>query len=360
MSEVRLIGVVKRFGGGAAVSGVSFVARQGEITTLLGPSGCGKTTLLRMIAGLDTPDEGEIWIGDTLVSSPTRGVSVPPNRREIGMVFQSYAIWPHRTVAQNLAYPLEIRGMKRGAIDDRVHEVCRLLRLDGLEARYPSQLSGGQQQRVALGRAIIYEPRLLLLDEPLANLDVKIRETVRFELRSLQAELGFTTIYVTHDQAEAMVLSDNMLVLNKGRVMQEGHPEAVYNQPASRFVADFIGQSNFIEAEVEDVTANMAVLRIPQIGRLKAMLPSGTRLGKVTLCVRPEDLSLRAADGGAPREAEFRGRLRSRAFLGSLALYKVAVGDLQLFVQTDAASDPKITPDAEVIVRIDERRVKVL
>ena len=199
MSAVRIENLVKRFGDFVAVNDVSITAEEGRLTTLLGPSGCGKTTTLRMTSGLETPDAGDIWIGDDLVASPARGVNVAPEHRNVGMVFQSYAIWPHKTAFENVAYPLKLRRMSKAEIRGRVEEVFSLLRLEGLEGRYPGQLSGGQQQRVALGRSIVYQSRLLLLDEPLANLDAKVREAVRLELKELQRQLKFTTVYVTHD-----------------------------------------------------------------------------------------------------------------------------------------------------------------
>ena len=222
--------LTKEFGGVRSVDHICFRAEEGKLTTLLGPSGCGKTTTLRMIAGLEAPTSGEIWLGDDLVCAPAKHVHLASERRNIGMVFQSYAIWPHMSAFDNVAYPLIARGKSNAHVRTKVSRMFPLLRLHGLENRYPNQLSGGQQQRVALARALVYEPKVLLLDEPLANLDAKIREAVRFELKVLQTQLRFTAIYVTHDQSEAMGLSDKIIVLDRGKIIQEGTPAQIYSR----------------------------------------------------------------------------------------------------------------------------------
>ncbi len=365
MSEVRLTGLVKRFGDSVtAVDHVTITAEEGKLTTLLGPSGCGKTTTMRMIAGLETPDEGEIWIGDQLVASPSKGVNVPPEKRDVGMVFQSYAVWPHKTVFENIAYPLRIRRRAKAEIKAKVAEALRLLELEGLEKRYPGQLSGGQQQRVALGRAMVYEPRLVLLDEPLANLDAKVRETVRFELKELQRKTNFTMIYVTHDQAEAMVLSDKIVVMDHGRVLQEGRPLDIYFRPATEFVAGFIGQSNFTKATLRSSQGGYGVVDLDGGISLRIALPQPVaEKSEVLLCIRPEDFELLS---GAPRSPEdgrnvLEGTIETRAFLGNIVHLWVSCNGWRIRVQADPGFEFQHRDDnGKLYMRIREDRVKVL
>ena len=241
MSEVRIEHVFKRFGDVTAVSDFDLTVKDGEFVSLLGPSGCGKTTSLRMIAGFERATEGEIYIGDHCVSSHIKNTFVPPEKRDIGMVFQSYAVWPHMTVTENVAYPLKIQKVPKEERAARVAEMLKLVHLDEYGSRYPHQLSGGQQQRVALARALVMRPGLLLLDEPLSNLDAKLRESMRFEISSIQKELGITVIYVTHDQSEAMTMSDRVVVMSRGVIQQIGTPYEIYRNPANKMVADFIG-----------------------------------------------------------------------------------------------------------------------
>ena len=243
----------KRFGSVLAVDGVSLTVADGRLLTLLGPSGCGKTTTLRMIAGLEQNDSGRVAIGGRIVSDPAHGVFVTPERREIGMVFQSYAIWPHMTVFANVAYPLEVRHRPAAEIRARVIESLQLMEMAQLAERPATALSGGQQQRVAIARALVFRPRVLLMDEPLSNLDAKLREQMRVELRALQQRLGITTVYVTHDQEEAMALSDEIAVMHEGRVLQLAPPETIYARPASRTVAAFVGTPNLLDAKAREV-----------------------------------------------------------------------------------------------------------
>src|SRR6266540_6528768 len=242
MASIQIERVTKRFGAMHAVRELSLEVLDREFVTLLGPSGCGKTTLLRLIAGFMAPDEGVIRAGAVTLSTPA--AVVPPERRGMGMVFQNYAVWPHKTVYQNVAFGLEVRRVPKSATRTRVARVLELVNLTGLEGRYPSELSGGQQQRVALARSLVVEPSILLLDEPLSNLDAKLRERMRTEIKTLQRRTGITFIYVTHDQAEAMALSDRIVVFNGGRVQQIGSPRDVYERPANLFVADFMGLVN--------------------------------------------------------------------------------------------------------------------
>ncbi len=265
MPEVKLLNVTKRYGKVAAIDSLTLFVNEGEILTLLGPSGCGKTTTLRCIAGFAMPDSGQIYIGNQDVTR------LPPEKRDIGFVFQNYALWPHMTVYQNIAFGLKLRKLSKSEIDKRIQEILSLVKLHGMESRFPRQLSGGQQQRVALARALALRPRVLLLDEPLSNLDAKLREEMRFEIRDLQRQFRITTVYVTHDQAEALVLSDRIAILNQGRLMQLGTPVEVYDYPANRFVADFIGLCNFFEAEVVEQTLDSTVFCIS--GKFKIETP---------------------------------------------------------------------------------------
>src|SRR5690349_5350313 len=244
--------IVKRFGRVTAVDGVSFEVKQGAVLTLLGPSGCGKTTTLRVVAGFERPDEGEVDIEGRTVVAPARGAFVPPEKRGLGMVFQSYAIWPHMTVFQNVAYGLVARRVPAADIRRRVEQALAMVGLAGLGERPATRLSGGQQQRVALARSLVGEPRVLLLDEPLSNLDAKLRERMRVELKQLQKRLGVTTVYVTHDQTEALALSDRIIVMEAGRIVQQGDGREIYRHPRSRFVVDFVGHANLVDGTVTD------------------------------------------------------------------------------------------------------------
>jgi iron(III) transport system ATP-binding protein len=312
--KIGVSGLCKRFGANVVVNRATFTIEEGELFTLLGPSGCGKTTLLRLIAGFYAPDEGEIRFGDRVVND------VPPHERGIGMVFQNYALWPHMTVFENAAYGLKLRKVAREQIASRIQAVLAKVHLAGLEGRYPGQLSGGQQQRVALARALVLNPKILLLDEPLSNLDAKIRIQVRAEIRKLQQELGITTVYVTHDQEEALTLSDRIAVFNQGRVFQVGPPKTLYERPANRFVADFIGINNLIEGTVQ--SANGALVVRTAIGELRANADARFKPGdRCVLSVRPENASL--SEKG---ENLLPGKVAFAAYLGNTLRYDVDVG----------------------------------
>jgi iron(III) transport system ATP-binding protein len=309
----------KRFGANVVVDRATFAIEEGELFTLLGPSGCGKTTLLRLIAGFYAPDEGEVRFGDKVVNH------VPPHERGIGMVFQNYALWPHMTVAQNIAYGLKLRKLPREEIGQRIKGVLDKVKLSGLEDRYPGQVSGGQQQRVALARALVLNPKILLLDEPLSNLDAKIRVQVRAEIRKLQKELGITTVYVTHDQEEALTLSDRIAVFNQGRIFQVGPPKELYERPANRFVADFIGINNLIDGTVQSVNGSLRVKTA--LGEIRALPDSRFKAGdRCVVSVRPENASLEArADNSV------NGRIAFAAYLGNTLRYDVDLGQGTIF-----------------------------
>jgi iron(III) transport system ATP-binding protein len=313
--EIAVLGVVKRFGAVMAVDRADLTVRDGELFTLLGPSGCGKTTLLRLLAGFYQPDAGEIRFGDRVVSG------LAPYERNIGMVFQNYALWPHMTVAGNITYGLRLRKLRTAEIAARLAEGLRKVNLTGFESRYPGQLSGGQQQRVALARALVLNPDLLLLDEPLSNLDAKIRVQVRAEIKKLQRELGITTIYVTHDQEEALSLSDRVAVMKDGRVLQVGAPKELYERPRTRFVADFVGTNNLVPGRVrEHAGADLVV--DTAVGALRAV-SSGPVGERCVLAIRPENVAIDAGGGGAAGANVVRGRVSFVAYLGSALRYDV-------------------------------------
>jgi len=323
-----------------AVDDISFGIASGRFLTLLGPSGCGKTTTLRCLAGLERPDAGRIVLDDTVVFDAAAGVFVPASERGIGMVFQSYAIWPHMTVFENVAFPLRVarrRRYGRGEIDRRVSEALDLVHLGGFAARPATALSGGQQQRLALARGIVHEPKILLLDEPLSNLDAKLREQMRIELKRLQARLGITTVYVTHDQSEALALSDEIAVFEAGRIAQRGSPQEIYRAPKSRFVADFIGSANFIAGEASgpgrDGLVAVATPHGPFLCPFVRPVEPGTR---VLIAARPEDLALTTRHPGAELNVMV-GKIAYRVFLGELIDYIVEhdSGEIRVRAQPD-------------------------
>jgi iron(III) transport system ATP-binding protein len=323
--RISVANLTKRFGQQAAVSDVSLSVEEGEMFTLLGPSGCGKTTLLRLIAGFYTPDTGTIHFDDRLVNE------VPPHERGIGMVFQNYALWPHMKVSENVSYGLKLRKISSSEISGRVQGVLEKVKLTGLGGRYPGQLSGGQQQRVALARALVLNPQILLLDEPLSNLDAKIRVQVRAEIRKLQKELGITTIYVTHDQEEALTLSDRIAVFNQGKVFQIGPPKALYERPANRFVADFIGINNLADGTVRAIEGALRTLRVETaVGEISAIHDERLRVGdRCVICIRPENAAVDGETGG--ERNHLKGRISFAAYLGNTLRYDVDLGNGVIF-----------------------------
>jgi ABC-type Fe3+/spermidine/putrescine transport system ATPase subunit len=312
---VEIAGVTKRFGAVTAVDRVDLAVADGELFTLLGPSGCGKTTLLRLLAGFYQPDAGTIRFGERVVNG------LPPYERRIGMVFQNYALWPHMTVADNIGYGLRLRKLPAAEIRERLGEGLRKVNLTGFDSRYPGQLSGGQQQRVALARALVLNPDILLLDEPLSNLDAKIRIQVRAEIRRLQQELRITTIYVTHDQEEALSLSDRVAVMRDGHVLQVGPPRELYERPRTRFVADFVGTNNLVPGEVEGDGGRGGDLVVrTALGSLRA-IANGAVAGRCVLAVRPENVALGGEAGGPGNRVA--GRVSLVSYLGNTLRYDV-------------------------------------
>jgi iron(III) transport system ATP-binding protein len=351
MPEVHVRHLTKSFGGTRVLDDVTFAAANGELVTLLGPSGCGKTTTLMSIAGLETPDRGKITCGDIHFFDADAKLHLAAESRNVGVVFQTYAVWPHMTVADNVAFPLQIRHRPRAEISRRVAEVLDLVEMRPYETRYPYQLSGGQQQRVALARALAHSPAILLLDEPFSNLDAKLRERARVWFRALQRRLCVTTLFVTHDQDEALSMSDRILVMECGRIVQEGSPEEIYRKPTTAFVADFVGQCNLIDGVVE--SAGDGYMVVASHGLRFVIAVDGahfTSATPVTIAVRPESVQLCA---GGPNK--FSGRLESISFFGDHFRSEVVIGALRLAILS--RSRP---PAGEVVVTIDPRDMVVL
>jgi iron(III) transport system ATP-binding protein len=348
MPGVTIRGLTKRYGEVAAVTGLDLAVAPGELVALLGPSGCGKTTTLRLVAGFLAPEAGEILVGDRCLSSP--GAVIPPERRRMAMIFQSYALWPHMTVAQNVAYGLRFRGVPRDLRDRRVTEMLRVVQLDGYQSRYPGELSGGQQQRVAVARALVVEPEILLLDEPLSNLDANLREEMRFEIRRLHERFGITTLYVTHDQAEAMVISDRVAVLEAGRVAQIGTARELFERPRTRFVADFVGKANLIDTVAETPT------RVAR-GRLQLVVDDGNLLpgAPVVVSIRPhliEIVPAALASVAAPGTNTLSGTVRRMSYLGDAVDYQVELDGEGVTLRVAGPTPPRAQIGERVTLRI--------
>lgn len=344
--SVRFRNIRKNFGSFTAIHGLDLEIEPGTLVTLLGPSGCGKTTTLRMLAGLETPTAGTIEIGGR---DMTR---LPANERDVAMVFQSYALFPHMSVLENVAYGLEAGGQSKAEARENANAGLALVGLDDFGPRLPAELSGGQQQRVAVARALVLQPQVLLLDEPLSNLDARLRRRVRTEIRELQQRLGFTAVYVTHDQQEALAVSDRIVIMESGRIAQEGPPRELYEQPASEFIADFMGEANVLPCEVLEIGAGRATV---QVGRLLHSLPaSGATTGPAKLAVRANAITLTPGGG-----ALLPGRIRSSAYLGDHVEYEVAVEEGILFVVDAGTTDP-LPPTTDVSVGFRERGVALI
>lgn len=327
MEKIRIVNLSKRYGKVVAADHVTLSIGDKEFFSLLGPSGCGKSTVLRCVAGLEEPSDGEIYIGETQVNCAAAGINVPTEERPIGMVFQNYAIWPHMTVHDNVAYPLKLKKLPKEMIEAKLKEILRAVGLEQLAGRFPSELSGGEQQRVALARALIKEPEVLLLDEPLSNLDAKLREQMRFELKDLQRRTGIPILYVTHDQTEALAMSDRLAVMNAGRIVQIGTPDEIYSHPADRFVADFIGLMNFVPARIVERSGDRVTVEIFGGHRLTISDRKAALSGACILAVRPEDIALSA-------QGAIRCRVVVSSYSGHLIDYKISTNGTVLRVQT--------------------------
>lgn len=357
MSNVILEQVSRNFGEFVAVDGVNLRVNEGEFVTLLGPSGCGKTTTLRMVAGLEQNTGGRISIDNEVVSDAARGIFVPSERRRLGMVFQSYAIWPHMTVFDNVAYPLRVRRRPKAEIKDQVSKALRLVEMEGFAERPAPALSGGQQQRVAIARALMFEPKVLLLDEPLSNLDAKLRLQMGDEFRSIQKRLGMTSLYVTHDQSEAMALSDRVVVMDRGSIQQVGSPEEIYRYPANRTVAAFFGTPNLLEATVESCTRiDDRRFRLEVVGqgwRGPCEAASGARSGQtVTVMVRPEDVRIAPAGSESdPDKLTWSGRIAHTIFRGPIRSIVVQTDDSRLNIDAPPFGNYTIGENVTVMVQ---------
>jgi iron(III) transport system ATP-binding protein len=350
MAGISLRNLTKTYGDAemAAVNDLSLEIRDNQFVTLLGPSGCGKTTTLRLIAGYMAPDQGSIQVDGRMVSS--KDSVVPPENRGMGMVFQNYAVWPHKTVFENVVFGLRVRKVPAAAARERVAQALALVNLTGFEQRLPNELSGGQQQRVALARSLVVEPEILLLDEPLSNLDAKLRERMRGELKQLQRRTGITFIYVTHDQSEALALSDQIAVIYEGRLQQFGSPHEVYARPANRIVADFMGNVNLLPARIVAANNGSAQLLIAGTLKIEAPLPAGLSAGdEVDVAVRPENVLLTASAG--TDGSGTRAQVNDCTFLGSISEYYVTLGnDQTLRVQTHPKHDFAVGDSVNVAV----------
>jgi len=360
MSAVELVGLRKSYADVTVLDDFSLRANQGELVTLLGPSGCGKTTTLRCVAGLERAERGEIHIAERLVACPERRVFLPPNRRDIGMVFQSYALWPHMSVFGNVAYPLRVRGRDRRERNQAVMEILELVGMDRYAPRPVTELSGGQQQRVALARAMVARPAVLLFDEPLSNLDAKLRREMRREIRAAHDRSGGTSIYVTHDQEEAITLSDRIVVIRGGKIEQVGTPREIYTEPATRFVADFIGFDNLLSATVTEVRGGSTGVRL-----VSAAGPVWTSKGiscapgtQVVLAARADDLEIGplgspgSSSGGQVAGPAVHGVIRSRTYAGGRVEYLVAANGAQVVVRApEAGADGLMGVGSQVSVR---------
>ena len=322
----------KMYGANAAVDGIDLDIPEGEMLVLLGPSGCGKTTTMRCIAGLETPDTGKISIKGRVVYDSATGVNVPTNERQVGMVFQSYAIWPHMTVSQNVSFPLEMANVGKSEIKRRVSDILKLVGLTGFDDRGASYLSGGQMQRVALARSLVMQPAVLLFDEPLSNLDARLRDHLRVQLRELQTQLKITSVYVTHDQKEALALADKIVVMHLGTVMQEDEPVTLYHKPKTATIADFLGYSNIFDANITSREGDSTIVTLAANGqkmRSEGAAPEGAP--GIVVCARPDDIEIRKIDASASNanlpENTLTGEILLASFVGSHMQYRVKVHD---------------------------------
>jgi iron(III) transport system ATP-binding protein len=355
MSKLVLRNISRTFGDHQAVDNLNLSLHEGELVSLLGPSGCGKTTTLRMIAGFITPSAGTIELDGEVISSPAS--SLPPEKRRMSMIFQSYAIWPNMTVAQNVGFGLELRKVRGEEMRRRVDEILEVVQLGAMRDRYPAELSGGQQQRVALARSVVVKPSVLLLDEPLSNLDANLREEMRFEIRRLHDEFGITMVYVTHDQAEAMVTSDRIAVMNKGRIEQIDAPYALYGNPKTRFVAGFIGRTNFLKGQARGAAVDFGGFSVPASALSADRSPSGD----ITVSIRPQCINLldakpSAADGRCLVE----GSIQRRAYLGECWDYYVSMAGAPEPLRVTTRPHEVFEVQQRVFIEIDTRQMALV
>jgi len=334
--DVKLEHLTKRYGDIVAVNDVSLIVQQGEFLTLLGPSGSGKTTILMMIAGFQIPSHGMIYIGEESI------ISKPPDKRNIGMVFQHYALFPHKTVFDNIAFPLKMRKMNKREISEMVHESLALVKLGGYWNRYPKQLSGGQQQRIALARALVFNPAVLLMDEPLGALDKKLREHMQIEIKNLVRKLNITVIYVTHDQQEALTMSDRIAVVNQGRIEQIGPPDSVYETPANWFVADFIGESNLMEGTINEIDRGLCTIILPKGSKVNAIVQEGISLNQSVKCaIRPEKIFF--VDESGQFFNTFEGIIEEIIYMGNLTKYRVRLVNEEISLNLNQQARPRVS-----------------
>jgi ABC-type Fe3+/spermidine/putrescine transport system ATPase subunit len=354
--RIKIENLLKRFGQTLAVDDISFVAEEGELTCLLGPSGCGKTTTLRCVAGLERPDAGKIWIGDELVTHPQEDIFVPPNKREIGFVFQTFDVWPHLTVYENVAYPLVNRDYSKDEVEERVMDALELTGIAELRNKPATQLSGGQQARVGICRAIVFEPRVLLFDEPLTGLDRNLRQKMRYEIKRIQSELDITSIYVTHSQPEAMTLADKICLLNpNGKIEQMGSAEEIYNDPQSQFTFDFFGSSEELSGKA--VSPNEIET---DLGTVRTTRTFNSETGdRITVGFRPEDLTI-TRNGAADQDGtnQWNGVVEDINFLGTEYEVLISVGEKTLSSQTPYLQDG-VAPDEEITFNVSPEDVFV-
>lgn len=336
MIQAHLKGITKDFGGLRAVDSLNLDINKGEILAILGPSGCGKSTLLQLIAGLERPNKGYIRISGETVFSNNENIFISPNKRQIALVFQNYALWPHFNVFENIAYPLKIKKFNKKQIKEDVMKAISLVKLDKKENRYPYELSGGEQQRVALARALVMEPKLLLLDESLSNLDAKLKEEMICEIKRIQKEMGLTIVHVTHDQNEAMSIADRIAIMNKGKLVQIGKPREIYNNPKTKFIASFIGKTNIINVRLrDDCSENILELGNGIIFKNKINFCSNKK--QAVISVRPEDIKLSRTKKGMSK-----GKITSITYRGSITDYELKISDSILNVQTNSEENYNI------------------
>jgi len=340
MAILKVKKLSKNFGKVKAVQEVSFEAPEGKVLSLLGPSGCGKTTTLRCIAGFENPDRGEIYLDDRKITY------VPPEKRGIGMIFQNYALWPHMTVYGNLAFGLQIRKVPKDEITKKIKKILGMVQLEGYENRYPRQMSGGQQQRIAMARALVFEPEIMLLDEPLSNLDAQLREEMRFEFTELQKKLGITAVYVTHDQAEALVISDKIVILDQGKMVQFGTPKEIYSNPKNKFVAGFIAVTSFINGSVDSfIEDKKKVVVRTDDGLVIHGFNNGFDIGqKVSVAMRMNVIKFIQDENRSDKNMVniFKGRIIQSSYLGNIIDYKIKVGNWEVRTNSDAKYNFKV------------------